>query len=457
MRHVKRAVVGALLAFAPLASAEMYSVQYWNERMYASDALSSGDVKIDYRGASPEIDFTIWIGKGEADGILEGDTIEVTFTLANAKFGRNVVSGDMLPENFGVHPDSCRVRVTDVEGVRGSNAVTFEVEAADNDCFCTVACNVEFRFGFSLPWLYGVTGPVSATITTDAPDGSGWPELTDETSGDAVFAAQDCEDAANAAGPCTKLEGGVLQRQAAPVNGRRSALAIIDFPSELPFTQVASAEMYSVLYWNERMYASAALSSGDVKIDYRGASPEIDFNIRMIGRGPGRWPILEGDTIEVTFTLANAKFGRNVVSGDMLPENFGVHPDSCRVRVTDVEGVRGSNAVTFEVEAADNDCFCTVACNVEFRFGFSLPWLYGVTGPVSATITTDAPDGSGWPELTDETSGDAVFAAQDCEDAANAAGPCTKLEGGVLQRQAAPVNGRRSALAIIDFRSDLAL
>ena len=231
-----RAVAGALLAFAPLASAEIYGVLYKHERAYASAALSAGAVQIDYRGVSPEIDFMIGMGKAEADGILEGDTVAVAFTLANAKFGRAVVVGDMRPEIGGVDAGTCGLRVTDIDGgERGSSAVTFEIEAADNACFCTAACAVHIHFAFSLPWLSAVTGPVSATVTTDAPDGSGWPVLTEETPGDALYTDQGCEAAATAATPCTKLHDGVLQRQTAPANGRRTPLAIIDFRPDPTF------------------------------------------------------------------------------------------------------------------------------------------------------------------------------------------------------------------------------
>ena len=132
------AVAGALLAFAPLASAAVFGTTTSNARVYANEVISSGDVQIDYRGASPRV--TVHVGlptNAEVTAIDQGDVINVTFTLANAKFGRNVRDGDMSATiRGGIATCTGRVRDTN-DGERGQSEVTFELEAADGDCTCT--------------------------------------------------------------------------------------------------------------------------------------------------------------------------------------------------------------------------------------------------------------------------------------------------------------------------------
>ena len=238
-RKTMWAVAGALLAFAPFAAAEWYGVEYENERWYASEVISDGDVQIDYRGASPTIKFTIYGGEADANLIDEDDTIDVTFTLANAKFGSNVGSGNMALEVENVDAGTCDARVADtINGARGDSAVTFRVEATDADCNCGSACQFRTHFTFSLPRLYSLnTGGVSATITTDTPGGSGWPVLTDAAMNSTHIATdQRCDRTEDAMNPCTNVDDGVLQRQTAiGSNGRRSPLGIINFRSGLTF------------------------------------------------------------------------------------------------------------------------------------------------------------------------------------------------------------------------------
>ena len=243
-RKTMWAVAGALLAFAPLASAEWYIVDYNNERTYASEVISSGEVQIDYRGNAPEVVFEIRMSNPEVQMIDEDDTIDVTFTLSNARFGRNVRAGDMDPQINDVETGSCTGRVADViDGERGESAVTFRIEAAEGDCTCGGgACSsVATVFTFELPRLYGLSAApgrwVSASVSTDTPGGSGWPD-TEGTPANAVNTGQDCTSDAAAMTACTSVENGVIRELTAPIaaiGGRRLPVSIIDFQTALQF------------------------------------------------------------------------------------------------------------------------------------------------------------------------------------------------------------------------------
>ena len=256
-RKTMWAVAGALLAFAPFAAAEWYGVTYDNERWYASEVISSGDVQIDYRGASPTIRLTIYGNETDANAIDEDDTIDVTFTLANAKFGSNVGSGNMALEVEG--PTGCDLRVADtIDGARGDNAVTFRVEATDADCTCASTCAFRARFTFSLPRLYSLNkGAVSASITTDRPGGSGWPTLDDaDTDALSIDTAERCDEPDDAMNVCTKVTDGVLQRQSAiGSSGRRSPVGIISFRNALSFAGTSGGSTNINLAAERRTFA----------------------------------------------------------------------------------------------------------------------------------------------------------------------------------------------------------
>ena len=245
-RKTMWAVAGALLAFAPYAVAQQvnvrYGVDYTNaagddedtSRFYASEVISSGDVQIDYRGDAPVVRLSIGTqntsgGQILANGIQEDDTIDVTFTLANATFAENVRAGNMDPDIENVDT-SCSLRVADtIDGARGDNSVTFRIEAADADCVCASACNMRARLHFSLPRLQGLNGgAVAVSITTDSPGGSGWPNLAGDPNDDdrpfAVWESRSCEGMGNATSKCTHLDDGVLQfRSAQGMDGNGNA------------------------------------------------------------------------------------------------------------------------------------------------------------------------------------------------------------------------------------------
>ena len=285
-RKTMWAVAGALLAFAPFAAAQAnYDIGYVNAKQYAQEVISSGDIQIDYRGAAadyrsgtPTIVFTIGqdnaAGKTMADGIEEDDTIDVTFTLANARFASAVRSGDVQLEGTatvdgvsralgvsGVDANSCDLRVADtIDGARGDNSVTFRIEASDGDCACTSACSFRTRIPFSLPRLYGLNrGAVSVNVTTDRPGGSGWPSLSE--TGSTTWTGRQCI-AANAMGTCTNIDDGVAQLQT-PVgeNGRRSAMGIITFHRALTFSGTSGGSTRINLAAERRTFANAAIGN----------------------------------------------------------------------------------------------------------------------------------------------------------------------------------------------------
>jgi len=245
-RKTMWAVAGALLAFAPLASAANYGVTITNAKTYASEVISSGDVQIDYRGAAqtnnwgattadPRVTVHLNMDTTEVAAIDNGDVINVTFTLANAKFGRNVRDGDMSATVRGAIT-VCSGRVRDTEdGERGQSEVTFEIEAADGDCAGT-GTGTAFDFHFDLPRLEGLNKrPVTVTVSTDRPGGSGWLPTTAVGVGGAAC------DMAAADAPCHTLDsasGNLVSYRANRTGetGNRRLDPIIEFVSGLTFS-----------------------------------------------------------------------------------------------------------------------------------------------------------------------------------------------------------------------------
>ena len=172
-RKTMWAVAGALLAFAPVASALQYDLTVSNARVYASESITS-DVVIGYRGDAPQASVLITMIQTEIDGIGRNDTIDLTFTFKDARLGRNITASALEPE-IGANITGCdSVRVRNAEGDRGSASATFTIEASGGDCSASAASF--FRFTFTIPPLTGLASnkPVSVSVTTDTPGGSGW-------------------------------------------------------------------------------------------------------------------------------------------------------------------------------------------------------------------------------------------------------------------------------------------
>ena len=174
-RVVTAAIVGALLAFAPAASAANYDLVISNARTYADESITSGDVVIGYQGNAPTATVWLYLDDAELTAIGRNDTIDLTFTLSNARFARKVSASALRPE-FNAAVGGCDVRVRSADGEAGSSRATFSIEATEGGCTGTGG-NV--NFAFTLPALTGLTNTklVSVRVTTDTPGGSGWPGL----------------------------------------------------------------------------------------------------------------------------------------------------------------------------------------------------------------------------------------------------------------------------------------
>ena len=179
------AFAAALLAFAPVASAAEWSVGAVSPKTFATESVTSGDVVIDFQGVRPQVGAGVVLTDDEVDLIDRNDTIDLTFTLVNAKFAR-AVRGSALALTFpGVA--QCDTRVRSVDSEAGTASATFTVETVPRSSGDSGDCAVSpqpvtRRAGFTLalPALTGLdnTKPVLAKLAVDAPAGSGWPTLS---------------------------------------------------------------------------------------------------------------------------------------------------------------------------------------------------------------------------------------------------------------------------------------
>jgi len=236
-RKTMWAVAGALLAFAPLASAATYGLTINNARTYASEVITGADVEIDYDGAAPNLAIFLGLSSTEMGEIDQGDVLEVTITLGNAKFGENVKNSDLTLTEVGINANTCSGRVRDSEGgSQGDSSVTFQVEAADGDCVSTGGGS--FTMTFELPTLEGLNAApgrhVTASVETAAGGGSGWPDT--ESTG--VNTNMVCgTDVTMARAACTRLERGVLTNLLpAAANRGQAGAPIVSFSAGLTFT-----------------------------------------------------------------------------------------------------------------------------------------------------------------------------------------------------------------------------
>ena len=187
-RKTMWAIAGALLAFAPVVSAATYGLTIENGRTYAKESITSGDVVIDYQGVAPRATVWLYLDDAELTAIGRNDTIDLTFTLANATFARNVNASALLPM-FNAAVTGCSARVRSADGAAGSASATFTIEAADANCAGTGG-NINFRL--TMPALKGLNSsrPVAIRVTTDTPGGSGWPGLDTTGVGTSDFCGQ---------------------------------------------------------------------------------------------------------------------------------------------------------------------------------------------------------------------------------------------------------------------------
>lgn len=210
------AVVGALLVLAPAASALEFDFRYEGSRIYASEVISAA-AEIDYVDTAPKVVARIWFLVDEAQGIAEGDTIELEFAFANATFADNIRQGALsIAEDLA----GCDLRtVNHTDGREGDRTVQFTVEA--NTAACTNSSPAFVEFLLTVPSLTSLSAraPVTVSVTIDAPGGSEWPSPDDEArtapstrTVPAVPANKVC--AVPPTTPCTHIEGKVLSSRA---------------------------------------------------------------------------------------------------------------------------------------------------------------------------------------------------------------------------------------------------
>ena len=178
----------ALLAFAPVASAATWTANVSGLRTYATESITSGDVVIDFQGLAPQASARLVLTDDEVALIDRNDTVDLTFTLVNAKFARAVRGSALV--SLALHGTQfCDVRVRSVDSEAGSASVTFTVEtvpAAAGDGNCAILNPLpplgrRALFVFQLPSLTGLdnTKTVGMKFSADAPAGSGWPATSD--------------------------------------------------------------------------------------------------------------------------------------------------------------------------------------------------------------------------------------------------------------------------------------
>ena len=213
-RKTMWAVAGALLAFAPAASALQFDVELENPRIYAAEVVTGADAEIDYVGTAPVVEVSINFLADESQGIADGDSITLDFTFANAVFAANV-RPSTIEATTGMTGCSLRAAPNVGDGDEGDNTVQFTIEATGGACANGTATFVEIDF--EVPGLRGLATnkPVTVSVLIDAPGGSGWPTPDDEArtapstrTVPGVPAGKECSDASPR--NCTKLEGKVV-------------------------------------------------------------------------------------------------------------------------------------------------------------------------------------------------------------------------------------------------------
>ena len=230
-RKTMWAVAGALLAFAPVASALEFDLDFVNvtgddtSKIYASEVITGTDAEIDYETTEPTVRVAVNFLADESQGISDGDAIELTFTFANAVFADNVRPSAM---SFSTGLSDCSLQVSNVDdGDAGDSSVQFTVVA--DDAACTNSGATFTYFFFELPRLRGLNAraPVTVAVMVDSPGGSGWPTPTDTarttpSTREVPRSAEPCGTPPTAA--CVQMEDKTLSRYAP--SGDATALLI---------------------------------------------------------------------------------------------------------------------------------------------------------------------------------------------------------------------------------------
>lgn len=207
-----------LLALGALGAT--FTVDVSDVKTYAKEVFGAeaSDVVVDYDTEAPKITLSISMATAtEAMEVDDGDTTDITFTLANARFARNVRLSSLQSNNRAVDV----IRTDD--GRRDDSSVTFHIEA-DGDLPLATSTVTTVSFEFAVPELTGLntSKPVTATVAVDTGGGSGWPRS------DATTAI---------VGTDTGLDNGQLRALGPmPATGERPTKPLISFADGLRFT-----------------------------------------------------------------------------------------------------------------------------------------------------------------------------------------------------------------------------
>ena len=222
MRKLVSFVIGFGLLALPVqwawALRSTFSVDVTDTKIYAKEVLGADaeDAVVDYDNTEPKVTLEIQI----AGGVQQGDSADVTFSLANAKFASNV-----RLSSLDVTAGATMVRVSSKDdGTRDDSSVTFRIEASQ--AIPSATTTVSFAFG--LPELTGLSASknVTATVAVEAGGGSGW------ISSD----GGPWSSTAVATGANTGVENGVLRALGpAPMTGMRPNKPIVSFVDGLAF------------------------------------------------------------------------------------------------------------------------------------------------------------------------------------------------------------------------------
>ena len=194
-----------------------FTVDVTDAKTYAKEVFGAdaSNVVVDYDDEEPKITLDIAVDGPEAGEVEEGDTADITFALANARFASNVRLSSL---QLTAGANMVNVASRD-DGTRDDSTVTFRIEA-DQDL---PTASTTVSFAFQLPELTGLNPgkPVTATVSVDSGGGSGWP---------------DSDGTGVGAGANTGLENGVLRALGPmPMTGDRPTKPLISFADGLRF------------------------------------------------------------------------------------------------------------------------------------------------------------------------------------------------------------------------------
>ena len=195
--------IAVLLAFAQGATAQttpdiFYSLTADAKQTYASEMFGAGGgaVTVDYANlaSTPKLTLTLTLTEAQLQAIEDGDTADVTISLANAQFARNVPIGNfsatvnMADDDSTMDTDESEMLQTGLEvtatqkrdgGARGDSSVTVRIAAGSNSSTSWASDGEEgsINLTFELVPLTGLTGTnrraVTASASVDSPTSSG--------------------------------------------------------------------------------------------------------------------------------------------------------------------------------------------------------------------------------------------------------------------------------------------